>query len=40
VGITVLDLNYGRRWTRRVFTYSISYMALLFMLFAVSPFFP
>ena len=37
VGITVLDLE-GRRWTRRVFTYSISYMALLFMLFAVSPF--
>jgi len=40
VGITVLDLNSGRRWTRRVFTYSISYMALLFTLFAVSPFFP
>jgi heme o synthase len=40
VGVTVLDLNSGRRWTRRVFTYSISYMALLFTLFAVSPFFP
>jgi protoheme IX farnesyltransferase len=40
VGITVLDLNSGRRWTRRVFTYSISYMTLLFALFAVSPFFP
>jgi protoheme IX farnesyltransferase len=39
VGITVLDLE-GRRWTRRVFTYSITYMALLFTLFAVSPFLP
>src|SRR6202171_351683 len=39
VGVTVLDLE-GRRWTRRVFTYSISYMALLFILFAVSPFVP
>jgi heme o synthase len=39
VGITVLDLR-GRRWTRRVFTYSITYMALLFALFAVSPFLP
>ena len=37
LGITVLDLK-GRRWTRRVFTYSIMYMALLFTLFAVSPF--
>jgi protoheme IX farnesyltransferase len=37
VGITVLDLK-GRRWTRRVFTYSITYMALIFTLFAVSPF--
>jgi protoheme IX farnesyltransferase len=39
VGITVLDLR-GRRWTRSVFTYSITYMALLFALFAVSPFLP
>jgi heme o synthase len=39
VGITVLDLQ-GRGWTRRVFTYSLAYMALLFMLFAVSPFVP
>jgi protoheme IX farnesyltransferase len=39
VGITVLDLR-GRRWTRRVFTYSLVYVALLFMLFAVSPFLP
>jgi protoheme IX farnesyltransferase len=39
VAITALDLQ-GRGWTRRVFTYSITYMALLFMLFAVSPFLP
>jgi protoheme IX farnesyltransferase len=39
VGITVLDLT-GKRWTRRVFTYSLAYMALLFILFAVSPFVP
>jgi len=39
LGITILDLK-GRRWTRRVFTYSITYMALLFTLFAVSPFLP
>src|SRR6266850_4111077 len=39
LGITVLDLK-GRRRTRRVFTYSITYMALLFTLFAVSPFLP
>jgi heme o synthase len=39
VGITVLDLG-GRRWTRRVFTYSLAYVALLFALFAVSPFLP
>jgi protoheme IX farnesyltransferase len=37
VTITVLDLS-GRRWTRRVFTYSLVYVALLFALFAVSPF--
>ena len=39
VAVTVLDLK-GRRWTRRVFTYSIVYVALLFGLFAVSPFLP
>jgi protoheme IX farnesyltransferase len=39
VAITVLDLQ-ARGWTRRVFTYSITYMALLFALFAVSPFLP
>jgi heme O synthase-like polyprenyltransferase len=39
VAITVLDLT-GRRWTRRLFTYSIVYVALLFTLFAVSPFLP
>jgi protoheme IX farnesyltransferase len=39
VGITVLDLR-GRSWTKRVFTYSLVYVTLLFMLFAVSPFLP
>src|SRR6202165_4056371 len=33
VGITVLDLE-GKRWTRRLFAYSILYVALLFTLFA------
>jgi protoheme IX farnesyltransferase len=37
IGITLLDLE-GRRWTRRVFTYSLVYVAALFMLFAISPF--
>ncbi len=37
VTITVLDLN-GRRWTRRLFTYSLVYVGLLFALFAISPF--
>ncbi|HEX9099083.1 MAG TPA: heme o synthase [Candidatus Dormibacteraeota bacterium] len=37
VTISVLDLS-GRRWTRRLFTYSIVYVALLFGLFAISPF--
>jgi protoheme IX farnesyltransferase len=37
IGLTVLDLV-GRRWTRRLFAYSIVYVALLFGLFAVSPF--
>ena len=39
VGITVLDLA-GTRWTRRLFAYSLVYVALLFGLFAVSPFLP
>ncbi len=39
VAITVLDLR-SRGWTRRVFTYSLAYVALLFVLFAVSPFVP
>jgi heme O synthase-like polyprenyltransferase len=39
VAITVLDLR-ASGWTRRVFTYSITYVALLFVLFAVSPFLP
>jgi heme o synthase len=39
VGLTVLDLS-GKRWTRRLFAYSIVYLALLFTLFAVSPFVP
>ena len=37
VTITILDLG-GRRWTRRLFGYSIVYVAALFGLFAVSPF--
>jgi len=37
LGLTVLDLN-GRRWTSRLFAGSIAYVALLFGLFAVSPF--
>jgi heme o synthase len=39
VGISVLDLE-GRRWTRRVFAYSLVYLALLFTLFAASPYLP
>ncbi|HKW70926.1 MAG TPA: heme o synthase [Candidatus Dormibacteraeota bacterium] len=39
VGISVLDLE-GRRWTRRLWTYSMVYVALLFAVFAVSPFVP
>ena len=39
VGITVLDLE-RKGWTRRLFGYSIVYVALLFTLFAVSPFLP
>ena len=37
VGISVLDLD-GRRWTRRLWTYSMVYVALLFTVFAASPF--
>ena len=39
IGLSVLDLS-GRRWTRRLFAYSIVYVAALFGLFAVSPFLP
>jgi protoheme IX farnesyltransferase len=39
VGLTILDLS-GKRWTRRLFAYSLVYIALLFALFAVSPFLP
>jgi protoheme IX farnesyltransferase len=39
IGLTLLDLRRSG-WTRRVFRYSLAYVALLFMLFAVSPFIP
>ena len=39
VGIAVLDLE-GRRWTRRMFAFSLVYLALLFTLFAASSFLP
>ena len=39
VGLTVLDLS-GKRWTRRLFAYSLVYVGALFALFAVSPFLP
>jgi protoheme IX farnesyltransferase len=39
VGMAVLDLS-GKRWTRRLFAYSLVYVALLFGLFAISPFLP
>jgi heme o synthase len=39
VGLTVLDLS-GKRWTRRLFAYSLVYVAVLFTLFAASPFLP
>jgi protoheme IX farnesyltransferase len=39
VALTVLDLS-GKRWTRRLFAYSLVYVAVLFALFAVSPFLP
>jgi protoheme IX farnesyltransferase len=37
IGIAILDLQ-GRRWTRRLWTYSMAYVALLFAVFAISPF--
>jgi heme o synthase len=39
VGITLLNLE-GKRWTRRLWTYSMVYLALLFAVFAVSPYLP
>ena len=39
VGIALLDAG-GRRWTRRLWTYSMVYVALLFLVFSVSPFIP
>ena len=39
IGLTLLDLRRSG-WTRRVFRYSLAYVALLFILFAVSPFIP
>ena len=39
VGISVLDLE-GRAWTRRLWTYSMVYVAVLFTVFALSPFLP
>jgi heme o synthase len=39
VGMTVLDLS-GRRWTRKLFAYSLVYIAALFGLFAVSAYLP
>ena len=39
VGMTVLDLS-GRRWTRRLFAYSLVYVAALFGLFAISAYLP
>ncbi|MEO8744824.1 MAG: heme o synthase [Candidatus Dormiibacterota bacterium] len=39
VTIAVLSLA-GRRWTRRLFAYSLVYLGVLFALFAASPFLP
>ncbi len=39
VGIAILDLE-GKRWTGRLFRYSLVYVALLFTVFAVSPYIP
>jgi heme O synthase-like polyprenyltransferase len=42
IAITLLDLFSvaRRRWSGRLFAYSIAYLALLFTLFAVSPLLP
>jgi len=37
IAIAALDLR-GKRWTRRLWTYSLVYVALLFTVFALSPF--
>ena len=39
VGIALLDLE-GRGWTRRLWRYSMVYVAVLFLVFAISPFLP
>jgi heme o synthase len=39
VGIALLDLE-RRGWTRRLWRYSMVYVAVLFLVFAVSPFLP
>ena len=39
VGLSLLDLE-GKRWTRRLWTYSMVYLALLFAVFTVSAFLP
>jgi protoheme IX farnesyltransferase len=39
VGMSILDLE-SRGWTRRLWRYSMVYMAVLFAVFAVSPFIP
>src|SRR5207237_223908 len=39
VGIALLDLE-GKAWTRRLWRYSMVYVAVLFMVFALSPFLP
>ena len=39
VGMSILDLE-SRGWTRRLWRYSMVYMAVLFAVFAVSPFLP
>ncbi len=39
VGIALLDLE-GRGWTRRLWRYSMVYVGVLFLVFAISPFLP
>ncbi|HSS61820.1 MAG TPA: heme o synthase [Candidatus Limnocylindrales bacterium] len=39
VAISILGLE-GRKWTARLWAYSMAYLALLFLLFAASPFLP